>query len=506
LATTPYPLPESVRQSAVLLGDGSTTYGPFGDGWGIFDIDDVIVETRAVGTEIFAEAAATIAKLNPANAYDFFTVTFGAALSASFEFRVTGTRSHERELAVTRGGAIDGLALEKELSKMSVVLQEQRRDIDLAAVVVEGDAASVAVAAAATATAAAASSAASAAEFADALAIWCGNATGTGDAVEIDDASFAGLVAYPDGFFVQFRITAANTGGMTIEPGPLAPKPFVDRSGAAFTNGEWQVGDIAEALYSSVNNTFRSSQRVVDAVKTDQPNTFTAPQVNAEKQTFGKGVIYPPVTLADAATIAWDLDTGSNFQVTLGGNRTLGAFTNGTNGQKGTLRVIQDGTGGRTLGLGDAVYDFSGGLIEPISTGANEVTEYDWERISAGAMRLKRKWMSGRNSIGFWKDYDKGANALSTNYIQAHGLGRYPALVQAFLENTVTNLGYAVGDRVLRNSALDSGGNDIVTVHMDGLNVEIHTGINAIAFISKATNTFTLITTANWKWIMRIYE
>jgi hypothetical protein len=57
-------------------------------------------------------------------------------------------------------------------------------------------------------------------------------------------------------------------------------------------------------------------------------------------------------TLTDGATITWDWLTGREKVVTLGGNRTL-AITNLPNDRVtyGTLRVIQDGTGGRTLTL-----------------------------------------------------------------------------------------------------------------------------------------------------------
>lgn len=57
------------------------------------------------------------------------------------------------------------------------------------------------------------------------------------------------------------------------------------------------------------------------------------------------------VELTDAANIAWDMSAGINFKVTLGGNRTLDLPSNVKAGQSGTIRVIQDGTGSRTLTL-----------------------------------------------------------------------------------------------------------------------------------------------------------
>jgi hypothetical protein len=72
------------------------------------------------------------------------------------------------------------------------------------------------------------------------------------------------------------------------------------------------------------------------------------------------------VALTDQASIALDWDTGINFTVTLGGNRTL---ANPTNGQPGTWRrvqITQDGTGSRTLAYGNQ-YVHPGGS-EPVLT------------------------------------------------------------------------------------------------------------------------------------------
>lgn len=62
-------------------------------------------------------------------------------------------------------------------------------------------------------------------------------------------------------------------------------------------------------------------------------------------------------TLADGATIDWDMSTEAVAKVTLAGNRTLNAPTNGSTGQFASLLVIQDGTGSRTLTF-NAVYEF----------------------------------------------------------------------------------------------------------------------------------------------------
>lgn len=56
-----------------------------------------------------------------------------------------------------------------------------------------------------------------------------------------------------------------------------------------------------------------------------------------------------PQTLTDGATINWDMASGYNAKVTLGGNRTMAAPTNVIVGITYSLDVIQDGTGSRTV-------------------------------------------------------------------------------------------------------------------------------------------------------------
>lgn len=54
--------------------------------------------------------------------------------------------------------------------------------------------------------------------------------------------------------------------------------------------------------------------------------------------------------LADDTTISWDVSGGYNASVTLGGNRML-AISSMEPGDYGTIKIIQDATGSRTLTL-----------------------------------------------------------------------------------------------------------------------------------------------------------
>ena len=75
-------------------------------------------------------------------------------------------------------------------------------------------------------------------------------------------------------------------------------------------------------------------------------------------------------TLVDGATISWNMGSGFDFAVTLGGNRTMAAPTNTKVGQKGRLIIQQDGTGSRTM-TWNSVFDFANGTAPTLSTTAS---------------------------------------------------------------------------------------------------------------------------------------
>ena len=83
-------------------------------------------------------------------------------------------------------------------------------------------------------------------------------------------------------------------------------------------------------------------------------------------------------TLSDGSTITVDFASGVVHTVTLGGNRTLNQ-TNSINciGQSGSIFIVQDGTGSRTLAFNSA-YKFPGGTAPTLSTAANAIDRLDY--------------------------------------------------------------------------------------------------------------------------------
>ena len=77
-------------------------------------------------------------------------------------------------------------------------------------------------------------------------------------------------------------------------------------------------------------------------------------------------------TLVDGATVTPDFSTNNNFTLTLGGNRAIANPNGPTVGQSGTIYLVQDSTGGRTLTWGNT-WRFQGNTAPTLSTSANSV-------------------------------------------------------------------------------------------------------------------------------------
>ena len=74
----------------------------------------------------------------------------------------------------------------------------------------------------------------------------------------------------------------------------------------------------------------------------------------------------------ESGTITLDFGSSNNFKMTLTGTSTLGAPTNASGGQSGSIFILQDGTGSRTLAY-NAVFAFAGGTAPTLTTTASGV-------------------------------------------------------------------------------------------------------------------------------------
>lgn len=82
-------------------------------------------------------------------------------------------------------------------------------------------------------------------------------------------------------------------------------------------------------------------------------------------------------TLTDAATITPDFALNNVFTVTLGGNRTMANPSNPINGQSGSIFIVQDATGSRTLTWGSN-WDWVAGSAPVLTSTANAIDRVDF--------------------------------------------------------------------------------------------------------------------------------
>tara|TARA_R100001132_G_C3266119_1_gene88987 strand:- start:381 stop:1349 length:969 start_codon:yes stop_codon:yes gene_type:complete len=83
------------------------------------------------------------------------------------------------------------------------------------------------------------------------------------------------------------------------------------------------------------------------------------------------------VSLTDATSIGVDFSTGQNFEVQLTGNRTLESPSNCVAGQTGSIFLVQDGTGSRTLSYASN-WSFVSGTAPTLSTGVSAIDRLDY--------------------------------------------------------------------------------------------------------------------------------
>ena len=140
---------------------------------------------------------------------------------------------------------------------------------------------------------------------------------------------------------------------------------------------------VARGTYSNLNSSISDLQEGEICYATDQDKLYVkegsslvSTQADtstlaalATAQTFTAGQRGEITTLTDGANISINLADSNNFTVTLAGNRTLDNPSNIVAGQSGSIFIVQDGTGSRTLAYG-SYYDFAGGTAPTLTAGA----------------------------------------------------------------------------------------------------------------------------------------
>lgn len=312
---------------------------------------------------------------------------------------------------------------------------------------------------------------------------------------------------------MRFRLTAggANTiAAPTVNVDGLGVKTIKKLGGGALSPGDIAgSGHICDCVYNGTDVILLNFAPVA----VDREQTFTA------KQTFSKPVITTVTTLADAATIAWDMNATSNdVRIVLTASRNLGLPTNINTGQKGLLTIRQDGTGGWVL-TPNAIFKQAGGqTVFDLDKVANAKTVYSYEVIedhtAAKVILIRRLWSENTFAMGFYREYNLGTLGSSytgNTYTQAHGLGRRPAFELAWLECISSDVGFSPGDRAFTpfGYALDTGGGgnrNGLGISSDLTNVYVTFGVHGMVLYRRSDGGVLGIDGTKWRLILRIYE
>jgi hypothetical protein len=166
------------------------------------------------------------------------------------------------------------------------------------------------------------------------------------------------------------NLTSATTAGDTTSPIdsiPTVDAPYYLAFDATNLNSHYEVVKVTSDTATNVNHAATSyNHTTAEEVRMVLPSEELNPTITTD---------------SDGATVTFDLST-SLHQVTLGGNRTL-ALSNETVGQTFVIRLIQDGTGSRTVTWFTTI-KWAGGSAPTLTTTAAKTDVFGFICTSAG--------------------------------------------------------------------------------------------------------------------------
>ena len=168
-------------------------------------------------------------------------------------------------------------------------------------------------------------------------------------------------------------VTVGSGNGYYITNGTSVFSVVTPTGTAASRNVGVCATEIPDTSLADIRYVPTSVSSTIVAEKTFTASVIFTSAVRMEGLVSLSGAVKSHITtLTDAATVALDFNDANMFMVTLGGNRTLAAPSNATAGQVGSIYVIQDGTGSRTLSY-NAAWRFPSGSVPTATTDASAV-------------------------------------------------------------------------------------------------------------------------------------
>ena len=176
-------------------------------------------------------------------------------------------------------------------------------------------------------------------------------------------------IKHENGF--STTLTSNQAGAVTTTPIDSIPSvdaPYYIALDATNLNGNYEVVKVTSDSATNINHAATSNAHTTaEEVRMVLPAEELNPELTSN---------------TDAATITFDLST-SLHTVTLGGNRTL-ALSNETVGQTFVLRLVQDGTGTRTVTWFTTIKWAAGGAAPTLTTTADKTDVFGFICTSAG--------------------------------------------------------------------------------------------------------------------------
>ena len=126
---------------------------------------------------------------------------------------------------------------------------------------------------------------------------------------------------------------------------------------------------------------------IADAIEHSDSTSLATNQLVAKNatQTFTASQRGEITTLTSGSTVTPDFAASNNFTLTLGENLTIANPTNLVAGQSGSIFLVQDGTGSRTITWG-SYFDWAGGTAPTLSTAASSVDRLDYIVRTTGSI------------------------------------------------------------------------------------------------------------------------
>lgn len=182
-------------------------------------------------------------------------------------------------------------------------------------------------------------------------------------------------------------ITTSTTRTITMPDGDVTLKAGAQLGASDFSaDGEILVGTGSGAFQAESGSTLRTSIGVSEASTYGEATAANYRAATADKLLVSDtvwGAMAEVALSSSSNSVAWDMSSGIDFDIdTLGENTTLANPTNVTVGKKGRIRVVQDGTGSRTMAFASN-FVFLGGTAPTLSTAAGAEDYLYYDAISA---------------------------------------------------------------------------------------------------------------------------